>query len=40
MGAIPDAEYASWMQDPAFVRDVAAFTPHNYSDFYAHEYLV
>jgi hypothetical protein len=38
-GTIPDDEYAAWMQDPAFVRNLSEYTPHNYSDFYAHAYL-
>jgi hypothetical protein len=37
-GTIPEAEFAAWMQDPAFVRDLAEYTPHNYSDFYARTY--
>jgi hypothetical protein len=35
-GTIPDDEYAAWMQDPAFVRNLSEYTPQNYSDFYAH----
>ena len=33
-GTIPEAEYEAWMQDAAYVRDLAEL-PHSYSDFYA-----
>ena len=38
-GTIPDAEYEALMQDKAFVKNLAEYTPQSYIDFYTIEYL-